>query len=283
MKRTRSQLNTLLSFDRGDFTWYYSVRGYKWVESFGVTIYKIGTTHESVWKEKDQYSPPYLVPVSIDSLLGEVYQYKVYQVPSNLFLVFAETPPDQYEIFRFAVNYGTLTYFDERGNSPNFSPPGEPLDFWKQEILDMSYCVRLWEGYTEERREVLEELLLKEGLLSKNGHTDPFERAKEYVSAVIWGKLTDYPLKLILDPVNNQTPGYFFPSNLISAMWYQFYLWVIGKKRYRRCAVCGKWEDITNRRSDWSAHPECALKVRVKRYREKRKKEVIDREPPGKS
>lgn len=281
MKSAKRRLNALLSFDKGDFTWYYSVKGYEWVESFGATIYRIGASHDGPWKEKS-YSPPYLVPVSVDPLLGGVYQYRVYQVPSNLFLAFAETEPEQYEIFRFAVNYGTLTYFDERGNSSDFAPPGEPLEFWEREILDMFYCVRLWEGYTEGKEEVVKDLLFKEGLLKEDGSEDPFEKAKEFVSSVLWRKFTEYPLKLVLDPLEEQTPAYFFPSNLISAMWYQLYLWVIGKKRYRRCAVCGKWEDITNRRSDWSAHPECALKVRAQRYREKRKKEVADRETPGK-
>ncbi|WP_338826277.1 hypothetical protein MTBGP_09810 [Moorella thermoacetica] len=89
-------------------------------------------------------------------------------------------------------------------------------------------------------------------------------------------KLKKYITKprLLLDDKNNLQP-YLMPENLLSAMWYQFYLTVIGEKKYKRCSICGLWADVTDKRSNWSKHPECANRARVKKCRERQKSEVL--------
>jgi hypothetical protein len=62
------------------------------------------------------------------------------------------------------------------------------------------------------------------------------------------------------------------PKNLLAAMWLQFFYWVTGEKEFKRCAVCGLWEDITNKRMGWKMHPECAQRERFRRHYEKIKK-----------
>jgi len=62
---------------------------------------------------------------------------------------------------------------------------------------------------------------------------------------------------------------YLLPEDLLSAMWLQFYFWVVGEKKFKRCAICGLWEDVTDKTSAWAVHPECALRVRARKYYEK--------------
>jgi hypothetical protein len=60
------------------------------------------------------------------------------------------------------------------------------------------------------------------------------------------------------------------PTSLLSAMWYQLYLAVIGEIKLRRCAICWKWENMEGHRVNWSKHAACANNERVKRSRSKK-------------
>ena len=60
------------------------------------------------------------------------------------------------------------------------------------------------------------------------------------------------------------------PMSLLSAMWYQLYLAVIGEIKLRQCAICGKWESMEGHRVNWSKHAACANNERVKRSRSKK-------------
>jgi hypothetical protein len=62
---------------------------------------------------------------------------------------------------------------------------------------------------------------------------------------------------------------YFVPESLLAAMWFQFLQAVIGARQFKRCAVCGLWADVTEKRNDWSMHRECANRERVRRSRSK--------------
>jgi hypothetical protein len=53
-------------------------------------------------------------------------------------------------------------------------------------------------------------------------------------------------------------------------MWYLFYLACAGEIELRRCAVCGRWEDMEGHRETWSRHANCANYERVKRSRLKK-------------
>lgn len=46
-----------------------------------------------------------------------------------------------------------------------------------------------------------------------------------------------------------------------------------GPPVFKRCAICGEWADVTNRRTNWNKHDECANRERVARFREKKRKE----------
>lgn len=93
--------------------------------------------------------------------------------------------------------------------------------------------------------------------------------ARCYIQAAINEKLKKYVVKprLLLDEKNQLKP-YLMPESLLAAMWYQFYLTVVGERQFKRCSVCGRWEDITDKTVAWTKHETCANKERVKKYRE---------------
>ena len=47
------------------------------------------------------------------------------------------------------------------------------------------------------------------------------------------------------------------PNSLIGAIWWELARLVTGELRFRQCEVCGRWEDITDNRSDWKMHSKC--------------------------
>ncbi len=59
------------------------------------------------------------------------------------------------------------------------------------------------------------------------------------------------------------------PSSLLSAMWYQAALALSGERRYKRCPICGRWEDVTDRRPNWKRHQQCQKDLDNKRRRAK--------------
>jgi len=98
---------------------------------------------------------------------------------------------------------------------------------------------------------------------------DLFLPAKYLVQSRINKKLEKYITKprLLLDEKNQLRP-YLMPESLLAAMWYQFYLAAVGEKRFKRCSICGRWEDVTEKTSAWTKHEACANKERVRKYRQ---------------
>lgn len=93
--------------------------------------------------------------------------------------------------------------------------------------------------------------------------------AQYLVQSRINKKLKKYVTKprLLLDEKNQLKP-YLMPENLLAAMWYQFYLAAVGEKRFKRCSVCGRWEDVTEKTVAWTKHEACANRERVEKYRQ---------------
>ena len=100
---------------------------------------------------------------------------------------------------------------------------------------------------------------------------DVTNAASIYIQSIINNKLSEYPLQIKFqmdeDGILRKT---ILPTSLLSAMWYQLYLAVIGEIKLRRCAICGKWENMEGHRVTWSKHAACANIERVKRSRSKK-------------
>ncbi|MDR1732147.1 MAG: hypothetical protein LBR61_08645, partial [Synergistaceae bacterium] len=102
---------------------------------------------------------------------------------------------------------------------------------------------------------------------------DMKEAALRYIQETISKKLAVFPLQFVF---RMDDDGKFRkiiePTSLLSAMWYQFYLALTGEIRLRRCSLCGRWENMEGHRDTWKKHANCANYGRVKRAREKKKR-----------
>lgn len=98
--------------------------------------------------------------------------------------------------------------------------------------------------------------------------------AQAVIQKMINKKLSEYPVKpMLLMDEHNKLQQYFVPENLLSAMWFQFFQAATGAKKFKRCVVCHQWEDVTNKRSTWTKHPECAGRERTAKYRQRKETE----------
>ncbi len=197
-----------------------------------------------------------------------------------------------------------------------FSVFGEPLRYWQEEIRDMRRVVALWNWWREGDADSLSQVIRWQGnsvsyalgdleeirdwfsgsrekgielghlafpgfqdwMLSRFRPGDCFLPAQYLLQKKINEKLKVHHTKpwLLMNEKNRLEP-YLYPDSLIAALWFQFYQAVVGEKKLKRCSVCGKWEDLTDRterqRERWTRHAKCANMLRQHRWRERRKRE----------
>lgn len=92
----------------------------------------------------------------------------------------------------------------------------------------------------------------------------------------IW-KLADGELGTIhprlLRNQKDEIRSYLVPSNMLAALWLQFYMAVCGERIIKCCVYekCRKWEDVTDlpRPSRWKGHPSCLNAKRQADYRKR--------------
>jgi hypothetical protein len=98
---------------------------------------------------------------------------------------------------------------------------------------------------------------------------DGFEFAERMLERSINRAFFEYPVNTYLDRSN---PALVLePTSLLSSMWYQLALATKSKTEFRRCEICGQWEDMDGHRTNWTKHKQCANNEAVKRYRKKGK------------
>lgn len=80
--------------------------------------------------------------------------------------------------------------------------------------------------------------------------------------------------RLLINERNDLEP-YIVPTNLLAAMWYQFYQAVVGERIFKRCKTCGIWVDLTGARSDkqkrWKECDTCKNRKKQAKHRKKEK------------
>lgn len=177
---------------------------------------------------------------------------------------------------------------------------GEPLALWEEEITAMRSLVGLWQALLKQDRDALSEIVAWEGeaisyhLAHDSGELisarerpglwarfvpgDPILPARYLLQVQLNAKLEKYRTlpRLLLNEKNVLAPA-LVPDSLAAALWWQFYQAVSGERVFKRCRVCGKWQDVTNfppgRRQQWTRHGPCANLERVRRYRAKKRRE----------
>lgn len=269
-------------------TWDRSNIGYDWDESKELS-------DGVIWS--NDVDPPFLVEKTETS---NYIEYDPLSLP-NLFLYFAELNPDDInDILMFANKYGTLVLNKKINRSiPQTLKIGEPLEFWQSQITDMKNLVNLWEWHNNRDIEKLNNVISWGLPQSEYSNTVWYSFGIEEpqpihvdTSALKYGDILFPALHLMAQIINEKlldneacrvTPMVFaltsgkliqrfVPHTLLGAMWFQAYQAVSGEKKFKRCSICQKWEDVTEKKATWTRHPECAGRERVRKYREKKEK-----------
>lgn len=268
-----------LKIEQAYFVWHKADDGYRWVEN------AISNSMAGSFKSE----PPFLV-IS-QNATGFISSFPLENDP-DLFLQFAKKEPTAENILAFANQYGCLTAGEPikiTGTIQSHIYPleGESLNFLQREKKEMKNAVALWEYINDGNKEALSSIILWDNnsvkynldgkssviasntlnkeLFSRFSPGNPIMPAKCFLQSIINNKLRGkIAPKLLFDNENNLVP-YLMPDDLLTAMWYQFYLAVIGERKYKRCEICLYWENVTGNRKNWKKHKTCAANERVKK------------------
>lgn len=96
---------------------------------------------------------------------------------------------------------------------------------------------------------------------------------RDRIHSALKGSL-DIQLEVIQKDEGIGLNTYFMPKDLLTAIWVQFFNYVAGKTRFKKCILCQKWEDMNKRNKNWTMHESCASKARVYRSRARKKGEA---------
>ncbi len=108
------------------------------------------------------------------------------------------------------------------------------------------------------------------GLFASWTHGDVFAPANAWLVQEVNKKIQRGAwVGLILDERGERQPV-IHAKNLLAAIWYQFYCYLVGEKKVVRCQVCKRWMDVTHSRRNKRMHSRCSMWLRNQR-----------REPPG--
>ena len=230
--------------------------------------------------------------------------YDPFNIPT-LFMQFAELNSDVPDsLLEFANKYGPLASSKIVRDGESLSQ--ETLEFWQTQIRDMRNLINLWQWHETGNYLMLSKVIscgdpqsfcngnaqFLQYFCSFNGEEPrPFfqqilssqgEIIKDIQAAAVWlitiiveAKLKEWTVWPVL---HTSTPqgGFlqrFQPSSLLSTMWFQVFQALSGEKLFKRCSVCQKWEDVTNKKGTWKSHPECSSIERTRRFEAKKARE----------
>lgn len=85
---------------------------------------------------------------------------------------------------------------------------------------------------------------------------------KKYLKRV----MNTFPCRFYMNynPVNDSWEPAAEPTSLLAALLYQFAEQLSGNRQYKFCSICEHWSDVTGKRKDRPAHPECEKKIQGK-------------------
>lgn len=189
---------------------------------------------------------------------------------------------------------------------------GVAYGFWQGEITEMSCYLKLWEALERKDKKALAEYIEWEDEKKIICHFKDIKHPPEIAKALgsdSWrGVLatadskpdlfrlfvypdTVLPARHLLQREINEQIGkhgviprllinnkaglldsYLMPQSLIAAMWLQFYYVAAREWRFKMCPICGRYENVTGRREDWTRHEKCAAKIRARKSYQENKK-----------
>lgn len=235
--------------------------------------------------------------------------YDPFSIPTLFFQFAELNPDDPDSLLGFANQYGTLVTSISNISFLHYAisiPPEETLEFWQTQVNNMKALVNLWKWYKTDNLAMLSEVIscgtpqklysvngvelnaqVLDYFYSFNGGEEPelfFTQRTQgriitkdikasvpsLISVIVMKELGAWPVHPYLLPTpQGELVQRFVPSSLLSTMWFQVFQAVSGEKKFKRCVVCQKWEDVTDKKATWKSHPECSSRERVRRYRDK--------------
>jgi len=268
----------------GWFAWYKADAGYSWIDN------REGI-HEVIFEDDTFFAPEKKTnPFLTES--PETMHYVAYNPlkHTTLFLEFAELELTKDSILSFVNRYGPLVTQGDASISSPATTLGETFDFWVEEILAMKQIVQLWHAYEKRDSGAVAEFvrwqsdLVYYSFANKQNHVLTIN--PDTLASFKFGDVLFPALHLIQDITNeylskyrtlprllfnekNELGQYLVPENLLAGLWLQFYQAISGERLFKRCAICGLWADVTEKRPTWTRHPECANRNRVQSHRKK--------------
>jgi len=198
-------------------------------------------------------------------------QYSPLKDSTGLFKIFAATAPTEEGILEFANRYGSLglnlqIWIHSPGQDPQ-SFPGEPTALWFSQITLMRAALDLRQKAKAEDTEGLEQILIwKDGdvgfhstdkepynnfrdwLLTDYYPNLPVQFSSEeligpalgFVEMIVMLQVEKFAIspRISLDPEKLKFDFGLRPHNLLSAIWLQTALALVGEKDFQRCAWC---------------------------------------------
>ena len=106
-------------------------------------------------------------------------------------------------------------------------------------------------------------------------HPDKMEAAKRLLAKLLNDNMSIYTTKATpyYDQILKTIVPSFAPSSILALMWYQLYKIIVGESRYKRCAICNQWQDVTHARTNWKSHRDCQARKEKQRQRALQKRE----------
>jgi hypothetical protein len=229
---------------------------------------------------------------------GEDSVYSPLRDCTELYIYFADLRPDPAELKRFTDEFGDLTL---RGLTEY-----EFIEQLLQVKLVLAFCDALDSRNTAQLKPFLNVtpgLVQVRASLLPDGNTVPgcakgavmeftpsiahsakrrnilaaakkdvFTPSRAMVADLVNAGLRDVLPALVLTRSGELEPR-LRPKSLISAIWYQVYELAVGRKVLRRCEICGKRMDVTDRHANKRVHDRCSKRERMRRLRAKEKSE----------
>jgi hypothetical protein len=112
----------------------------------------------------------------------------------------------------------------------------------------------------------------KEAFRIFNDPNDCILPAKYFLATLTASKLQS---NLIAIPLVTQEDNFKFhlrATTLLQTLWFQFFRFLTGDVKFRRCEICGDLMDVTNYRENKRVHDDCSRKIRNQRYWQKQKR-----------
>ena len=105
---------------------------------------------------------------------------------------------------------------------------------------------------------------------------DNTELAKILLAGILRDSIKEYPTLPCptYNPNEKAIEHGFKPSSLLALFWYQLFQKVTGEIKLKRCAICHKWQDVSNARPQWKSHRDCQARIEKQRQRALKKRKV---------